>query len=83
LYDIKKYEFGVASSGIIFRANSVKIHPMVLELKHGWMDGRKDVTIPICILFLYAVRRMYSNPNETKLMSIEQAGVVTIFETCV
>jgi hypothetical protein len=41
------------------------------------------MTIPIYILLLYAVRRMYGDPNEMKLMSIGQAGVVIMLETCV
>jgi hypothetical protein len=47
------------------------------------MDGWTDMTIPVCILFLQAVRRLYNNPNETKLTSIEQAGVVIMLKTCV
>jgi hypothetical protein len=35
LQEIERYKFGVASNDIMFKSDFLKIHPMVLNLKHN------------------------------------------------
>jgi hypothetical protein len=49
------YDFGLASSGIMFVLNFIKIHPVVFELKLA------DTTSPVCGHFMHTVHR---TPNK-------------------
>jgi hypothetical protein len=68
------YEFGVASSGIKFISNFVKVHLKCLELKHEgeWMDRVTEMTIPTCSFFLYTVQRSHNKGNKTAVKERER-----------
>jgi hypothetical protein len=59
--EIKNYNLGPASNGMMFRPSLTIIHPALLDFKHA--DEHMDMTSIMCILFRHIVHGIHKRPT--------------------